>query len=165
MFFCNWKLNVLFFVFLIWAEQFWIWFSWKLTKINKISIIFQSFLYFTPCMSFESWFRSVNREYSSTTLSLHKNRQLRFCQEGARTYGKVKIPKTFTCVFFLFFFFQNSVRNMIHYYNCKAFIILVLFTVPFHHFLFSRYLDHFSSDILVLFPDWNNLYSCLYNNL
>ena len=44
---------------------------------------------------------------------------------------------------------------MIHYYNCSAFIILVLFTVPFHHFLFSRYLDlterHFSLDILVHF--------------
>ena len=41
--------------------------------------------------------------------------------------------------------------------NHQAFIILVLFTLPFYHFLFSRYLDlterHFSSDILVPFPD------------
>ena len=38
---------------------------------------------------------------------------------------------------------------MIHHYNRWAFIILVLFTVPLYHFLFSRYLDltehHFSS--------------------
>ena len=42
-------------------------------------------------------------------------------------------------------------------------MIIVLFTVPFYHFLFSRYLvivgRHFSSDILVPFPDWRNLYS------
>ena len=52
---------------------------------------------------------------------------------------------------------------MIHYYNCQAFIILLHFAVPFYHFLFSRYLDltkcHFSSDILVPFPDLSNLYS------
>ena len=38
------------------------------------------------------------------------------------------------------------------------------FTVPFYHFMFSRYLDlterHFSSDILVPFPDLSDLYSC-----
>ena len=37
------------------------------------------------------------------------------------------------------------------------------FTVPFYHFLFSRYLDlterHFSSDILVPFPDLSDLHS------
>ena len=42
----------------------------------------------------------------------------------------------------------------------------MLFTVPFYHFLFSRYLDltkrHFSSDILVPFPDSSNLYSRAY---
>ena len=42
-------------------------------------------------------------------------------------------------------------------------MILVLSTVPFYHFLFSRYLDltkcHFLSDILVPFPDSNDLYS------
>ena len=63
-------------------------------------------------------------------------------------------------------FFQKSVRNMIHHCNRQAFIILVLFTVPFYHFLFSRYLDltkrHFSSDILVPFPDSSNLYSRAY---
>ena len=52
---------------------------------------------------------------------------------------------------------------MIHHYNRWAFIILVLFTVPFYHFLFSRYLDlkerHFSSDILVPLPDSSDLYS------
>ena len=51
---------------------------------------------------------------------------------------------------------------MIHHCNCWTFIILVLFTVPFYHFLFSRYLGltkhHFSSDILVPFPDLSNLY-------
>ena len=61
------------------------------------------------------------------------------------------------------YFFQKYVGNMIHHYNCQAFIILVLFTVPFYHFLFSRYLGltkcHFSSDILVPFPDLSNLYS------
>ena len=52
---------------------------------------------------------------------------------------------------------------MIHHCNRQAFIILVLFTVPFYHFLFSRYLGltkrHFSSDILVPFPDSSDLYS------
>ena len=52
---------------------------------------------------------------------------------------------------------------MIHHYNHQAFTILVLFTVPFYHFLFSRYLfltgRHFSSDILVPFPNSSNLYS------
>ena len=38
-------------------------------------------------------------------------------------------------------FFQKSVRNMIHHYNCQAFIIQVLFTVPFYHFQFSRNSD------------------------
>ena len=60
-------------------------------------------------------------------------------------------------------FFQKSVRNMIHHYTCQAFMILLLFTVPYYHFLFLRYLvlaEHrFSSDILVPFPDLSNLYS------
>ena len=66
-------------------------------------------------------------------------------------------------------FFQKFVGNMIHHYNCQAFMILVLFTVPFYHFLFLRYLvlaeRHFLSDILVPFPDLCNLYSLvgLYN--
>ena len=42
-------------------------------------------------------------------------------------------------------------------------MILVLFTVPFYHFLFFRYLvlveHHFSSDILAPFPDSRYLYS------
>ena len=28
----NWKLNMSSFIFLIWTEEFWIWFRWKLTK-------------------------------------------------------------------------------------------------------------------------------------
>ena len=47
--------------------------------------------------------------------------------------------------------------------NHQAFVILVLFTEPFYHFLFSRYLDltkhHFLSDISVPFPDQSDLYS------
>ena len=39
-FFSNWKLNIRSFIFLIWMEQFWIWFRWKLTKTVEISIIF-----------------------------------------------------------------------------------------------------------------------------
>ena len=50
---------------------------------------------------------------------------------------------------------------MIHHCNRYAFINLVLFTVHFYHFLFSRYLSltkrHFLSDILVPFPDSSNL--------
>ena len=52
---------------------------------------------------------------------------------------------------------------MIHHYNHKTLVVLVLFTVPFYHFSFSRYLElgerHFSSDILVPFPDSGVLYS------
>ena len=44
--------------------------------------------------------------------------------------------------------FQKSIGNMIHHCNCLVFIILVPFTVPFYHFLFSRHLSltkrHFS---------------------
>ena len=59
---------------------------------------------------------------------------------------------------------------MIYHYNRKTFMILVLFTVglpetryPYTIFCCSRYLvlaeRHFSSDILVPFPDSRNLYS------
>ena len=52
---------------------------------------------------------------------------------------------------------------MIHHYNHETLVVLVLFTVSFYHFLFSRYLElaerHFSSDILVPFPDSGVLYS------
>ena len=52
---------------------------------------------------------------------------------------------------------------MIYHHNRQIFITLVLFTVPFYHFLFSRYLDlterRFSSDVLVPFPDLSDLYS------
>ena len=59
---------------------------------------------------------------------------------------------------------------MIYHYNRQTFMILVLFTVglpetryPYTIFCCSRYLAlaerHFSSDILVPFPDSRNLYS------
>ena len=52
---------------------------------------------------------------------------------------------------------------MIHHYNYETLVDLVLFTVPFYHFLFSKYLElaerHFSSDILVPFPESGVLYS------
>ena len=50
-----------------------------------------------------------------------------------------------------------------HHYSHHTLVVLVLFTVPFYHFSFSRYLElaehHFSSDILVPFPDSEVLYS------
>ena len=113
-------------------------------------------------MTFGSWFRSINQQYSSTRLSWHKNRQPRCCHEGARTHRKVEIPKLQRPILS---FLQNSVGNTIHHYNRYAFIILVLFTVSFYHSLFSRYLDLteclFLSDILVPFPDSSDLYSCV----
>ena len=55
---------------------------------------------------------------------------------------------------------------MIYHCNRLAFIILVLFTVPFYYIVLSRYLGltkrHFSSDILVPFPDLSDFYSCGY---
>ena len=39
-FFFTWKINILSFIFLIWAEQFLIWLIQKLTKNVKISIVF-----------------------------------------------------------------------------------------------------------------------------
>ena len=51
---------------------------------------------------------------------------------------------------------------MTHHYNHET-LVLELFTVSFYHFSFSRYLElaerHFSSDILVPFPDSGVLYS------
>ena len=77
--------------------------------------------------------------------------EIRCCEEGARTYRKVKIPNNK----FLIRFLKKSVGNMINHYNCWAFIILGLFAVLIYRFLFSRYLDlaerHFSSDILLPF--------------
>ena len=52
---------------------------------------------------------------------------------------------------------------MIHHYNHETLVVLVLFTVPFYHFLLLRYLElakpHFSSDILVPFQNSGVLYS------
>ena len=52
---------------------------------------------------------------------------------------------------------------MIYHYNSQTFFIRVLFTVPFGHFLFSRYLrltePHLLLGILVPFPDLSDLYS------
>ena len=66
-------------------------------------------------------------------------------------------------------FFFLFVRNITHYYNRQTFIILVLFTAPFYHFLFVRYLDlaerHFSSDILASFPDLSDQYRCGNTNI
>ena len=52
---------------------------------------------------------------------------------------------------------------MIHDKKHETFIILVLFTVPFYHFLSSRYVDlaelTFCLDALIPFPDSGVLYS------
>ena len=58
--FFNWKLNIPSFIFLIWQQQFWIWFSLKFKKKHQFFFVFQSFSYFTPYMIFEPWFRSIN---------------------------------------------------------------------------------------------------------
>ena len=64
-FFFIW-INVLSFIFLIRMEQFWIWFSWKLTKNIEIFIVFYNFhcffqfSLFYPQYTSESWFRSIN---------------------------------------------------------------------------------------------------------
>ena len=89
-FFFYWKLNILSFIFLICPKQSWIWQRWKL-KTVKIFIV-SSFCYLTPCMTFESWLRSIS-QYSLTGLGWHKERQPKCCQEGARTHRKVKIFK------------------------------------------------------------------------
>ena len=47
-FFSNWKLNIWSFIFLIWTEQFWIWFRWKLTKTVEISLFFKVFVILPP---------------------------------------------------------------------------------------------------------------------
>ena len=56
---------------------------------------------------------------------------------------------------------------MIPHYDHETLVVLALFTVPFYHFSFSRYLElaerHFSSDILVPFPDLEVLYSRVQN--
>ena len=43
-FFFSWKLNISSFIFLIWTEQFWIWFRWKLTKTIKFPSFFKVFI-------------------------------------------------------------------------------------------------------------------------
>ena len=58
--FFNWKLNIPSFIFLIWQQQFWIWFSLKFKKKHQFFFVFRSFSYFTPYMIFEPWFRSIN---------------------------------------------------------------------------------------------------------
>ena len=89
-----------------------------------------------------------------------ENQQPTCCQEGARTLGKVKIPKFQRQILI---YIQKFVRNIIHHYNHNTLVVLELFTVSFYQFLFSRYLElaerHFSSDILVPFPNSGVLYS------
>ena len=51
-FFFNWKLNIPSFIFLIWTEQFWIWFSQKLTKNRRNFHRFLKFLLFYPLYVF-----------------------------------------------------------------------------------------------------------------
>ena len=58
-FFFNWKLNIPSFIFLIWTEQFWIWFSQKFTKSVEISIVFKSFPCFIPV-----WFSYLGSDLS-----------------------------------------------------------------------------------------------------
>ena len=57
---------------------------------------------------------------------------------------------------------------MIHDKKHETFIILVLFTVPFYHFLFTRYVDltelTFCLGALIPFPDSGVLYSRGYGN-
>ena len=50
-FFFIWMLNILSFIFLIWTEQFWIWFSQKLTKNVKKNFFF-NFSSFYPLYDF-----------------------------------------------------------------------------------------------------------------
>ena len=59
-FFFHLKAKYPIFIFLVWMEQFWIWFSWKLTKNAEIFIVLESSPYLTTQYDFEYWFRSIN---------------------------------------------------------------------------------------------------------
>ena len=61
-------------------------------------------------------------------------------------------------------FYQLSEWNEYNQYVLKLFVILALFTASFYHFLCWRYsnssMTRFSSDILLPFPNSNDLNSC-----
>ena len=90
--FFNWKLNVRHFIFLIWMEQFWIWFSKKLTKNKKFPSFSKVFL-ILPLVWPWNLGSNLLINNSSTGFGWHKKWQPRHCQEGARTHRKVKICK------------------------------------------------------------------------
>ena len=62
----------------------------------------------------------------------------------------------------IFISYLSKIRIVSMFYNC-VFLILALFTACFYHFLFWRYwnssMTRFSSDILLPFPDSNDLNS------
>ena len=85
--FLKWKLNILSFIFLIWMEQFWIWFSWKLTNF----CCFLNFLLpplWLSNLGSDLSISNITRPGLADTKVVSQN----CCQEGARTHGKVKIP-------------------------------------------------------------------------
>ena len=85
--FLRWKLNILSFIFLIWMEQSWIWFSWKLTNF----CCFLNFLLpplWLSNLGSDLSISNITRPGLADTKVVSQN----CCQEGARTHGKMKIP-------------------------------------------------------------------------
>ena len=112
-FFFNSKLNILSFIFLIWTEQFWIWFSRKLTKNIKIPIIFASF----PLPPV--WLLNLGSD-----LSVDNIVQLGLAGTKIDSQDDVKVLELTEKWKYqnlsgkFWSFFQKSVRNMTHHYNC-----------------------------------------------
>ena len=132
-----WKLNIL-------NIQFWIWFSWKLTKNVKT-------LNLGSDLSIDNIVRLGSAD---TKIS---------CQDAVMKVleltEKWKYPNL-TGKFYVFskiYGKHDAPLPLLDIHYSSAFYSTL------YHFLFSRYLNltqhHFSSDILVPFPDLSNLYS------
>ena len=124
----------------------------------KISIVFSRYSYLTPCMTFESRDKSINLQLAQAH-SMQKstaNMLSRRCQNSRKSENTQVSELNSNLYLEICQKHDTSLQSRdISYFS--AFYSIVL------SFLFSRYLElaerHFSSDILVPFPDSGVLYS------
>ena len=83
--------SIPYFIFLIRAEQFWIWFSWKLTKNVKISIVFEFFSNFIHWMTFNPFIVFLFWRYLDLTEGHFSSGILVPFSDSSNLYSRVKL--------------------------------------------------------------------------
>ena len=139
-FFFNSKLNILSFIFLIWTEQFWIWFSRKLTKNIKIPVIFASF----PLPPV--WLLNLGSDLSVDNIVRLGSADTKIVSQDAvrkvlELTEKWKYPNFGVKLYFFFFFFFSKIcwkhdaplqllgihYSSVFYSNLLSFFVLKIF--------------------------------------